>query len=89
MLTACEEELVAVHAHGEEGEPLVEEQGAVCEHRMGTSAAGAPGVAKARRPTWLTWLWTIEQEDLGVLLRLAQESADAVVMLVAHKTLLL
>ena len=48
VLTACEEELVAVHAHMEEGEPLVEKQGAVCEHGMGTSAAGAPGVAPAR-----------------------------------------
>ena len=48
VLTACEEELVAVHVHGEEGEPLVKEQGAVCEHGMGTSAAGAPGVAPAR-----------------------------------------
>ena len=47
VLTACEEELVAVHAHGEEGEP-VEKQGAVCEHGMGTSAAGAPGGALAR-----------------------------------------
>ena len=37
-----------MYAHREEGEPLVEEQGAVCEHGMGTSAAGAPGVAPAR-----------------------------------------
>ena len=48
MLPACEEELVAVHAHGEEGEPLIEEQGAVCEHGMGTSVAGTPRVAPAR-----------------------------------------
>ena len=30
---------------------------------------------------------TIEQEDVGTLLRLEQESIGAVVMLVAHKTL--
>ena len=81
MLTACEKELVAVHAHGEEGELLVEEQGAVCEHGMGTSAAGCTN-------TYVTMgLWTMVQEDLGELLRLEQESIDAVVMRVAHKTL--
>ena len=48
VLTACEEELIAVHAHREEGEPLVKEQRAVFEHGMGSSAAGAPGVAPAR-----------------------------------------
>ena len=48
MLTACEDELVAVHANGEEGEPLMEEQGAICAHGMGTNAAGALGVAPAR-----------------------------------------
>ena len=42
MLTACEEELVTVHAHGEEGEQLVEEQGAVCEHGMGTIVLQVP-----------------------------------------------
>ena len=47
---------------------------------MGTSAAGAHGVAPA-----LSGLWTIEREDLGVVLRLEQESIDAVVILVAHK----
>ena len=85
MLTSFEEELVVVHAHGEEGAPPAEEEGAACEHGMGKSAAGAPGVAPAR--TRLSGLWTIEQENLGVLLRLKQESIDAVVTLVAHKTL--
>ena len=85
VLTACEEELVAVHANGEEGEPLMEEQGAICAHGMGTNAAGALRVAPARM--LLSVLWTIEQGDLGVLLRLKQESVNAVVKLVAHKSL--
>ena len=46
-LTNFEDELVAVHAHREEGEWFVEEQGAVCEHELGISTAGAPGVAPA------------------------------------------
>ena len=85
VLTACEEELVALHTYLEEGEPLVEEQAAVCDHGMGISAAGAPGVAPTR--TLLSGLWKIKQEDLTVLLRLEQESVDAVVMVVARKTL--
>ena len=44
-----------------------------------------PGVAPAC--TWLSLLWRIEREDLGVLLRHEQESIGAVVTLVAETPL--